>query len=86
MDAEVQKVIDRLLDLSERLKTWAQTGAALLLECQEVGVDLRQSDADTLKTRFFEQLPVIVERKAGALMPPVTANATISLDAVQVKT
>jgi hypothetical protein len=82
---DVKRAAEGLIDLGQRIRKWALEGEALLTEVQAAGVELRQSDADALRTRFFEQLPYALQFKAGALLPPVTASATIVIDDLQAR-
>jgi len=85
-DATVQAAYDRLIDLSVELRHRVGALAQTLKMVQEAGVEIRASDVSMLKNRFHDQLAIQLERKAGALLGPITGQINIDLDVMSGKT
>lgn len=80
---EITDAIVRLLAIRDRVKGAAIEMQAALAEANDAGCGLRQSDFDVVTTRFLTQIPVIIERKVGALLPPITGTFSASLGDVK---
>ena len=82
IDPAVQQAYDRLIDLAATVRARVGQLAAALQAAQEAGVELRESDVALLKNRFHDQLAGQLERKAGALLPPITGQINVDLSKV----
>lgn len=83
---EMKAAYDRYLKASTDLKTAAGAMLLALTEAQSVGIEIRQSDIDTIRVRFFEQMPHQLEYKAGALLPNRTARLSMKIPKMVLET
>lgn len=82
---EIQATVDHLIETARTVKMAAGSMLLALAEAQRAGVEIRQSDIDTIRNRFGDVIPTQIERKAGALLPPVNGVLNIKLDDATVK-
>lgn len=84
MSPEIEAAVKTLEALRDRVEAAAGEMGAALVAAADAGVDLRQSDIDMVATRYRKQIPQAIERKIGALLPPVTGTLNINVDGADV--
>ena len=85
MSPEIAAAVQKLNDVADRVEAAASEMWKALAAAQEIGVPIRQSDADTIRTRFAEQIPYSIRFRAGQLMPPITGQLNVTFDSVAVE-
>lgn len=82
---EIQAAVDSLLGTAKVVREAGIQMLAALALAQKSGAEIRDIDVSMVKNRFIDQLPNQIEKRAGALLPPVNGTLTIKLDDAAVK-